>query len=234
VIKSRIAVIIPVYNHEQKVRDVVLETLKLNCPVFVIDDGSTDETYNNIKDIERVTIVRHPINIGKGAAILTGFDKAVRIADWAITLDADGQHDPLDAIDMINKIQKNERPIIVGMRKGMKNKAPWTSRYGRKFSNFWVWVSGGPLINDSQSGFRLYPIPESIELDVRARRFQFEVEILVKAKRKNMPVVEVPVNVNYQKNTQRVSHFRPFIDFLRNSETYCRLIFQRLTVFCEK
>jgi hypothetical protein len=75
---------------------------------------------------------------------------------------------------------------------------------------------------------RIYPLPEAIELPTRARRFQFEVEILVQAKRKGISVIEAPVRVNYNPAGARISHFRPFVDFLRNSATFTRLIFTRI------
>jgi len=107
---------------------------------------------------------------------------------------------------------------------------PWTSRFGRHFSNFWVGCSGGPKVKDSQSGMRLYPLPEAMHLKVRARRFQFEVEILVKASWRGIPVLEAPVRVIYQPGEQRISQFRPFVDFLRNSSTFSRLIFLRILI----
>ena len=108
-----------------------------------------------------------------------------------------------------------ERVIVVGNRQGMAGEnVPWTSRFGRGFSNFWVWAAGGPWIADSQSGFRLYPLPEALQLGVRARRYQFEVEILVRARRSGIATVEVPVSVVYQPKGVRVSHFRPWRDFL--------------------
>jgi hypothetical protein len=106
--------------------------------------------------------------------------------------------------------------------------APWTSRFGRGFSNFWVRVSGGPRMSDSQSGFRIYPIPECLDLEVKARRFQYEVEVLVMAHRKGIPVVEAPVRVKYETGLKKISHFRPFVDFWRNFGTFSRLICQRV------
>ena len=106
--------------------------------------------------------------------------------------------------------------------------APWTSRSGREFSNFWVWVSGGPRLSDSQSGFRVYPIPETLDLVVRARRYQYEIEVLVKARRKGLPVTEAPVGVVYRTDVPRISHFHPFLDFLRNTGTFSRLITKRV------
>jgi glycosyltransferase involved in cell wall biosynthesis len=229
--KDRVAVVIPVYNHEGKVAQVVREALELHLPLFVVDDGSTDSTYDRIKDLSSVTIIRHGANKGKGAAILTGFAAALPSADWAVTMDADGQHYPGNVRDLIRAVPDGERPIVVGRREGMDHRhVPWTSRFGRAFSNFWVHASGGPRIRDTQSGFRLYPLPEAMHLNVRARRFQFEVEVLVRARWQGMPVLETPVPVTYQSEDERVSHYRGFVDFFRNAGTFSRLIFMRLCV----
>jgi glycosyltransferase involved in cell wall biosynthesis len=226
---NRFAFVIPVYNHAGTVARVVKDAQALDFPVFVVDDGSTDNTYDQIKDISDIQILRHEINQGKGAAIMTGFAAASAVADWAITIDADGQHYPEDARKLIKAIPKKNRPIVVGARAGMTGEhVPWTSSFGRKFSNFWVRVSGGPAISDSQSGFRIYPLPEALNLKTKARRFQFEVEILVQATREGIPVIEAPVRVHYNPEGGRISHFRPFVDFLRNSSTFTRLIFTRI------
>ncbi len=227
--KKQFAFVIPVYNHAGTVAQVVKDAQDLGFPVFVVDDGSTDNTYDAIKDIADIQILRHPQNQGKGAAILTGFAAASAVADWAITIDADGQHYPQDANKLIQAIPKNSRPIIVGARAGMEGKhIPWTSSFGRKFSNFWVRTSGCPKISDSQSGFRIYPLPEALNLKTKARRFQFEVEILVHAHRSGIPVIESPIRVHYNPEGGRISHFRPFVDFCRNSSTFTRLIFRRI------
>ena len=227
--KKRFSVVIPVFNHEAKVIDVVRETLKLGLPLFIVDDGSTDATYTKLTGVKGIHLLRHRVNRGKGAAIMTGFNEAVKVSDWAITLDADGQHNPQDAWGMITAIPDDQRPIVIGWRNGMDDShVHWTSRFGRKFSNFWVWFSGGPKASDTQSGFRIYPLPESLNIKVKARRFQFEVEILVKAAWRGIPVLEVPIGVSYHPGNGRISHFRPFIDFIRNTRTFSRLIVQRI------
>ncbi len=231
---ERFAVIIPVYNHEDRAGDVIVAARALGYPVYVVDDGSTDSTYEKIRDIPGVSILRHEYNRGKGAALKTGFAAAGTVADWAITMDADGQHDPANAAELVETLRRirakgSARPIIIGMRLGMAaGDVPWTSRYGREFSNFWVRACGGPRVRDSQSGFRIYPLPEILRLEVKAERFQFEVEALVKANWRGMPVLEAPVSVTYTPGTDRISHFRPFVDFWRNSGTFMRLLFQRI------
>ncbi len=228
---EKTAIVIPVYNHGSRISDVLCKAVGLGFPVFVVDDGSTDNTAAMLNSAAGVTVLRHSQNMGKGAALLTGFQAAARSCDWALTLDADGQHQPEDAENLLRAVAEGQRPIVVGNRQGMEGAhVPWTSRFGRTFSNFWVRVSGGPGVSDSQSGFRLYPLPESLLLDVRARRFQFEVEILVKAHQQGIPVIEVPVQVVYQKGAERISHFHPWKDFLRNSVTFSRLIWGR--IFC--
>jgi len=225
------AIIIPVYNHEQRIAEVVDQALSLALPIFVVNDGSIDRTAEMLKTIEGITVLHHPVNRGKGAALRTGFVAArSQGCDWAITIDGDGQHRPSDAKALLAAVVEGKRCIVVGRRQGMAESehVPWTSRFGRGFSNFWVRVSGGPAIQDSQSGFRLYPLPEILELVVRARRYQFEVEVLVRAKQSGIPTIEVPVSVVYQPRGERVSHFRPWVDFGRNSVTFSRLILARI------
>ncbi len=229
--KGKFAFVIPVYNHEQMVCEVIDNALGYKVPVFVVDDGSTDSTADKIRNIEGINVLTHSVNQGKGAALLTGFEAAGKVADWAITVDADGQHDLGDVPKLVNALTDASRPIVIGLRQGMDGKAvPWTSRFGRQFSNFWVLLSGGTLIQDSQCGFRVYPLPETLNLRTKAKRYQFEVEVLAKAAWKGIPVIEVPVSVDYMPGDGRVSHFRPFIDFLRNSSTFTRLITQRILI----
>jgi glycosyltransferase involved in cell wall biosynthesis len=224
------AVVIPVYNHAGHVADVARRSLGLGLPVIVVDDGSSDAPAEVLGGLEGIITLQHEENQGKGAALLTGFATAWEIGcDWALSIDADGQHNPEDAVRLLEAAKGGERMIVVGRRDGMESdRVPWTSRFGRGFSNFWVWASGGPPIGDSQSGFRLYPLPETMDLEVRARRYQFEVEVLVRARQQGIRIVETPVGVVYQPRGERVSHFRPWLDFWRNSTTFNRLIWARV------
>lgn len=221
------AVVIPVYNHGGTVATVIRKTLAQNLPVIVVDDGSTDETYENIKSIPGIRLLRHAHNRGKGAALVTGMREAAGIARWAVCLDADGQHDPDDIGPLLAAVPAAGCAIIIGRRTGMET-APWTSRFGRGFSNFWVWISGAALLSDSQSGFRIYPLPEVLHLDIKAGRYQYELEVLAKAAWHGIALIEVPVRVTYAPAGSRISHFRPWRDFLRNTHTFSRLITRRV------
>jgi glycosyltransferase involved in cell wall biosynthesis len=228
---SRIAVVIPVHNHGRQVREVVKKAVLLSLPIFIIDDGSTDSTPAVLESLSGVTVIRHEVNQGKGASLLTGFCAAAKVADWAVSVDGDGQHDPLEISSLIEAVPEGQRPLVVGRRSGMEHEnVPWGSRWGREFSNFWVWISCGKWVSDSQSGFRLYPLPESMNLGTKAMRFQFEVEILVRAAWNGIPVIEAPVRVLYQSPEERISHFRPWLDFWRNTRTFTRLISTRVLI----
>jgi len=227
----RFAFVIPVYDHPRSLPRVVAGARTYACPVFVVDDGSGAEARAALDALPGITLLRHPENRGKGAALLTGLAAAAGVADYAVCLDADGQHDPADAAGLMAAAASGPRRILVGRRRGMHGPhIPWTSRFGRKFSNFWVWASGGPPLLDTQSGYRLYPLPEVLRLGSRARRFQWEVEIVVLAHWKGLPVEEREVGVVYDPPGGRVSHFRPWTDFWRNARTFMRLILTRLCV----
>jgi len=225
-------IIIPVYNHAGQVSSVIDRCRELGLPIIVVNDGSTDDTGLCLARRRDIFLINHPENLGKGAALISGMGLARRMGcNAALTIDADGQHDPADAAALLEQARRCSRPcLVVGCRRAMtaSRNVPWTSRFGRGFSNFWVRAAGGPKLADSQSGLRLYPLPETLQLDVRGRRYQFEVEVLVRAHRATIPILETPVSVMYQARGERISHFRPWRDFLRNSATFSRLIFTRL------
>jgi glycosyltransferase involved in cell wall biosynthesis len=230
-IRTRYVIVIPTYNHKEHLRRVVEDTLPLGFPVLVVDDGSTDSTPEILTSLSGLTAIRHEKNLGKGAALLTGFAAVASKADWAVTLDADGQHNPEEILSLIRAIPNGKKLLVIGKREGMeKQNVPWTSRWGREFSNFWVWAACGRWFSDSQSGFRIYPLPEAMHLGTRAKRYQFEVEILIRAVWHDFPVIEVPVNVHYGRGGERVSHFRPWLDFWRNTRTFTRLVAMRLFI----
>jgi len=225
--------VIPVFDHAATLGRVVERALETGLEVIVVDDGSTDGSAEVARAIGEVTLIQHPENRGKGAALMSGLAAASRRADWAISVDADGQHDPGEAPRLIEAIPAGDgpRPIVIGRREGMDSpNTPWKSRFGRSFSNFWIKAAGGHAVTDSQSGFRAYPLPETLQLAPRGRRFQLEVEVLVLARWKGLPAIEVPISVSYAPPDERVSHYRPFVDFWRNAATFTRLISARLVL----
>ncbi len=211
----KIVVLIPAYNHPDTVRDVVVNAMKFNPDVMVVDDGSDRGVSEMLSGLD-VIIIRHTQNMGKGAAILSGAQKANGLGfTHIITIDADGQHDPGDLPKLISAVEKNPYTIIVGKRDFKKADVPRASVFGRSFSNFWLRVQTGRSVGDTQSGFRAYPLDVLNELDLKEQHYSFEVEVLVRAIWSGVDVVEEDVNVYYPPENKRVTHFLKFRDNLR-------------------
>jgi glycosyltransferase involved in cell wall biosynthesis len=210
--KVKLMVVIPVYNHSNTLRKVVVSALEVNDSVMVVDDGSTDGGLDSLAGLD-VQILQHPLNRGKGAAIMTAA-KACRQLEMThmVTIDADGQHDPVEIRKFLAKIRSEPFSIIVGRRDFRTANIPGLTKFGRHFSNFWFRIQTGQSLSDTQSGFRAYPLLVLDNLKLREKRFAFEVEVLVKAAWAGVKFQEVDINVFYPPADKRISHFRVLRD----------------------
>ena len=213
-----ICVIIPVYNNASTIADVVKRTLLLCNDVIVVNDGSTDSTKEQLESISGIILINSPKNEGKGAALRKGFRKALNLGfTYAITLDADGQHYPEDIPIFLEANLRNPGCMIVGARKlegVMRSKA---SAFANSFSNFWFCVQTLHKLPDTQTGYRLYPLKKIKGLRFLTSRYEAELELMVFASWHGVQLVSEPINVFYPKPEERVSHFRPGLDFTRIS-----------------
>jgi glycosyltransferase involved in cell wall biosynthesis len=226
-----IMIVIPVYNHSETIRDVVVRSLEIYDRVMVVDDGSDGNVADLLVGLN-VKVIRHAKNLGKGAAILTGAREATSLGmTHIITIDADGQHDPVDIKKFIPVIGQNPHAIIVGKRDFENSNAPGSSVFGRSFSNFWMRVHTGKSVGDMQSGFRAYPLAVLERLNLQARRYSFEVEVLVKAAWADIRILEVDISVYYPPPEKRVSHFRGFMDNFRISMLNTKLTLRSITPY---
>ncbi|MFN3234994.1 MAG: glycosyltransferase family 2 protein [Gammaproteobacteria bacterium] len=209
----KIAALIPAYNEQKTIADVVQSVLKHVETVVVVDDGSTDDTVERIQSLP-VTIIRNDKNLGKGVSLLTGFKKALQLeCDAVIALDADGQHDPQDIPRLINAHQEYPEHMIIAARMKDTHLAPRPRLIANRVSDFFVsWVAG-QKIYDSQSGFRLYP-KEVLEMlaDVEYNeRFGFETEVLIDLAGVDVEFIAVPIKSCYP-DEARASHYKGFRD----------------------
>ena len=208
-----ICAVIPTYNNGGTVADVVRGVLAQGLPVIVVDDGSTDGTEDALKGLE-ITLLRHPVNRGKGRALKTGLEAARREGyRFALTIDADGQHDPADIPALV--AAAGEKTLVVGSRNLTADGMPSGSTFANRFSNFWFTVQTGRKLPDTQTGFRIYPLEDLPSLKLLTARYEAELTLLVFSAWKNLRLVPVPVRVYYPED--RVTHFRPFADFFRIS-----------------
>ena len=216
---TRICALIPTYNNAGTILDVVRRVHQQMRDIIVVDDGCTDDTLARLATLDfPVTVVSHPRNKGKGAALATGFRKAIQMGfDHALTIDADGQHYPEDIPLMLSALDVHPNALIVGSRQFTDENMSGKSKFANRFSNFWFRLQTTINLPDTQTGMRIYPLHRLYGLNLLTSRYEAELELLVFAAWRNVPLVPVPIRVYYPPKEQRVSHFRPAYDFTRIS-----------------
>lgn len=212
--RYRCCVIIPTYNNERTLQSVIAGCKEYCDDVWVINDGSTDSTREILEKVTGVTVLHQPQNMGKGVALRRAFKEAADAGfAYAVSIDSDGQHEPADLVTFANALEKEPGTMFIGARNMGQHNIPGKSKFGHKNSNFWFWVETGVKAEDTQSGYRLYPLVPTNKLKLFTWRYEFEIEVIVRLAWKGVPVKFIPVHVYYPEN--RVTHFRPFRDFTR-------------------
>ncbi|BCL77390.1 hypothetical protein JHS3_31260 [Jeongeupia sp. HS-3] len=225
--------VVPVYNHEHAIATVVDALLAHGLPVLLVDDGS-DAGCAAVLDTlalrDRVTLLRHGHNQGKGAACSSGFIKAAELGySHALQIDADGQHDTADVPRFLAQMQARPGAIIAGCPR-YDASVPKGRLYGRYATHVWVWINTLSLrITDSMCGYRIYPLAATLPVLAtmkRAKRMDFDPEVLVRLDWAGVPVVNLPTRVRYP--LDGVSHFDYWRDNVRISAMHTRLFFGML------
>lgn len=220
-------VVIPTFNNSQTVAKVINDVKSYCNNILVINDGSTDKTAEILADIDYIDVIGYEKNRGKGYALKQAFAHAYRQGfKYAITIDSDGQHFAEDLVVFANEIAKHPDNLLIGARNLNAENMPTENSFANKFSNFWYWAETGKKLSDTQSGFRLYPLETVASIKTLSKRYEYEVEIIVKATWAGCSVRNIPINVYYPPENERISHFRPGKDFMRISliNTYLTII----------
>ena len=191
-------VVIPAYNEDRMIMPVVEQIQRLFQNVVVIDDASSDQTASMAK-AAGADVVRHPINLGQGAALQTGFDYALRAgASFIVTFDADGQHDIEDVPLMLQKLVGSGADIALGSR--FLGNAVGMTR-GRRLllqaATVFTRATTGLLLSDCHNGLRVLTAKAARTLSLRQNRMAHASEILAGIRRHQLSFVEVPVTISY-------------------------------------
>ena len=210
----RAAAIVPAFDVAPRVGEVVAGLRRIwpePDAVFVIDDGSRDDTAAEATRAG-AEVVSHPVNRGKGCALVTGLELArERGFDVAVTVDGDGQHPPEEALAMHERCRDPDA-FVLGVRDMEGAGAPRANQLSNAFSN--VVLSGftGLSLADTQCGLRRYPVAATLELGAREPGYGFEAEILIRAAAAQLPIVQLPIAVIYPPEEERISHFHSVRD----------------------
>lgn len=230
-----IAILIPAYEPDKKLIDLIGELVNMRFPlIMVVDDGSSkkcDEIFRTIEKISQCTLIRHNINRGKGAALKTGInailDMDINITG-CITADADGQHLPEDILKTAEVFERNSSALVLGCRDFKAKNVPAKSRFGNLLTRTVFKLSAGKAVTDTQTGLRA--IPASLMKKFRelsGNHYEFEMNMLMQAARNNIPIVETAIRTVYI-DRNKASHFNPLLDSARIYKELLKFSFSSL------
>lgn len=202
--KIKIAAVIPFFNEENFIFDVVTRTLNYVDLVIAVNDGSTDNSAALLQNFENLILVSNEKNFGKGFALQKGFEKAVSLkAEIIITLDADDQHEPEMIPNFIEGIKDCD--LVIGNRLHDISTMPLHRRFSNKITSFLLSKKLGIKIKDSQCGFRAYRLEVVEKVKTLFHGFEAESEMIVKAVRNNFKVkfIDIPTIYGNQKSKMK-------------------------------
>lgn len=205
-------VIVPAHNEGATIKDLVTRIKKHNLPVLVVDDGSTDNTSQEIKDLQ-ITVITNQRNSGKGSTLIKGFTYAIENGfDAVITMDGDGQHLPEDIPVFLAAAQKSSHGIIIGNRMTDTAAMPTVRLMTNVFMSWTISKLAGQRIQDTQCGFRLIRREVLQQIPLSMRKFELESEMLLEAGRAGISIKSVTIKTIYASDK---SHIRPIRDTFR-------------------
>lgn len=212
-------ILIPAYNAGKTILAVVRESLEHGLPVVVVDDGSADETAALLSGLP-VTLLRHERNLGKGAALKTGFTWAVSSGfDGVVTMDADGQHEVSAVPALIAAARNAGWDILIASRHTQFEEMAGLRKFWNRVGVWCIWKRTGFEITDSQSGFRYYSRTALERVSLKANGYALEMEILLKAWKSGCTVGSLPIAARVA-DGRATSHYRPVADTIHICFTF--------------
>lgn len=221
------AVVIPTYNNEKTITAVIDAVLSYCETVIVVNDGSTDNTSQLLSTRSDITFLNLEQNSGKGAALRHGFSHAVQCGfSHAITIDADGEHNPEEIPRFLEKMNEEPEAIWIGarpIRSGEKNRMRYLHRF---IGNSGIRIFAGFTLSDCFSGFRLYPLLTSTPLACRSNRIDYEQEVLLESAWSGVDLREFDLAMVTLPG-RNISHYHPLKDVLRILRVHIRAMITR-------
>jgi len=221
---DKICILIPAYNAEQTLGFVLEKIRPLRMDTIVVNDGSEDATKRVAVEYGTL-LLEHPSNLGKGAALRTGFNYILEKGyQVVITLDADGQHDPSEIPSLLRIFQSVKPDILIASRAIEFDRMTFLRRFWNRMGVKAVARLCHADITDSQSGFRLIRTEILKEIPLLTSGYETELELLIKACKKDFNVLSVPTITSRVDGTE-FSHFRPVTDTWKECKLFLRMLF---------
>jgi glycosyltransferase involved in cell wall biosynthesis len=204
--KPRVCVIITAYHEEAAISKVLESLCRFSHNVIVIDDGSRDATAKKALEFP-VTLLRHPINLGAGAAMQTGFEFATQLPiDYVVTLDADGQHEPSEIPRLVDICQKGHFDIVLGSRflpGATAENIGWFRKAVLKLGTIFTQVATGLKVTDTHNSFRVFTRASAAKIHMKQNRYAHSSELLAQIAVSKLKYTEAPVIVRYTEYSKK-------------------------------
>jgi glycosyltransferase involved in cell wall biosynthesis len=203
-VMNKVFVIIPAHNEEELIESVLHNFTTTNYHVVVVDDGSTDNTAEKVIQSGAI-LIRHPINLGQGAALQTGIDYAIKHgASHIVTFDADGQHDFHDISTMLDILDRENLDIVLGSRfLGTTKNMPLSRHILLKLACWFTRMSSGLPVTDAHNGLRVFKTSVARQLRLYQPRMAHATEIIYKIRSSHLKFREVPVTTYYTEYSKK-------------------------------
>jgi glycosyltransferase involved in cell wall biosynthesis len=221
---DKICILIPAYNAATTIGSVLKTIQGTHIDTVVVDDGSIDHT-ENVAMQYGAYLLKHSSNLGKGAALRTGFQYILQKGyEIVVTLDADGQHDPSEIPSLLRIFQSVKPDILIASRAEEFEKMSFLRRFWNRLGTRAVARLCHADITDSQSGFRLMRADVLKAVGLSTSGFETELELLIKSCKKNFTVLSVPIKTLRVDGTES-SHFKPVADTWRECKLFLHFLF---------
>jgi glycosyltransferase involved in cell wall biosynthesis len=203
---TRVGIVLPAYNEGSVIYDVLsalpnnIKLLGRTVPVeiIVVNDGSNDNTQEQIEKTKGVTLINHILNSGAGAATRTGLHHAQNIGcDFVVTMDSDGQHAVADAVRLIEYIAQGKADFVIGSRLIDSQGMPWYRVLGNRGLSLITFIMFSVFVTDSQSGLKALNTKAMDSISYRSNNFAFCSEMLWHAKKAKLRIKEIPIQAIY-------------------------------------
>jgi dolichol-phosphate mannosyltransferase len=203
----KLTIIIPAYNEEKTISKILDKVINLQISsvkkeIIIVDDGSTDNTINNLPRNSKYKLISHKKNLGKGAAVSTGLKHAT--GDYVIIQDADLEYNPTQIISLTQPVLDKKASVVYGTRldrlpnfkKEEKSLRFLLHYFGNRYLSLVTSILYGNWITDMETCYKLFPAKTGKKLNLKSKRFDFEPEITAKLLKAGYKIHEVPITAN--------------------------------------
>ena len=225
----KVVPIIPALNPDEKLINSILELIENGFQkIIVVNDGSSDlKIFDELKKKDECIILTHEINKGKGCALKTAFnyykDNLINKYEGVITLDADGQHDISDVVNISNVLVDNKL-FVLGTRLFNTNETPFRNKMGNRITSILFKKLYGVYLKDTQTGLRAIPNHLiDLHLNTYGDRFEYEINALIDLVKSYEKILQIDIKTVYLQDSNRKSHFNP----LKDSYRIYKIMFKR-------